>query len=178
MPETEKEGARVRAEWGAWFESMGEAVTDGSAPVGLSKTVHSDGSATNDGGANPTSGYSLIYADNIDQAIELARGCPILQAEGSNEVAEAMDDNPRLKINLAVALSYPESPKTGLSYLAQNDGLDRLQNYCPYHAALANMQRRQGNDRKTINSYCSAITLCENRIEKSYLEGKLSNLNQ
>jgi hypothetical protein len=33
----------------------------------------------------------LISADNIEEALELARGCPILGADGSVEVAEAMD---------------------------------------------------------------------------------------
>tara|TARA_R110002074_G_scaffold341358_1_gene511911 strand:+ start:476 stop:790 length:315 start_codon:yes stop_codon:yes gene_type:complete len=91
MPETEEEGARVMAEWEAWFGAMGAAVIDGGAPVGMSSTLHSDGSVTADGGANPTSGYSLVSADNIDAAIELARGCPILKAKGSIEVAEAME---------------------------------------------------------------------------------------
>ena len=91
MPQTEEEGIKVMAEWEAWFGAMGAAVIDGGAPVGMSSTLHSDGSVTADGGANPTSGYSLVSADNIDAAIELARGCPILKAKGSIEVAEAME---------------------------------------------------------------------------------------
>ena len=91
MPETEEEGAKVMADWQAWFANMGSAVVDGGNPVGPSSTVHGDGSVTDDGGSNPTSGYSLIGADTIEQAIELARGCPILKAEGTVEVAEAMD---------------------------------------------------------------------------------------
>ncbi len=91
MPETKEEGTKVMADWQAWLGGMGAVVVDGGNPVGLSSTVHSDGSVTNDGGSNPTSGYSLISADNIEQAIEHARGCPILQAEGSIEVAEAVE---------------------------------------------------------------------------------------
>ena len=91
MPETEEEGAKVMADWGNWLEGMGAAVADGGAPVGMSKTVHSDGSVTDDGGSNPTSGYSLINSDNIDAAVELAGGCPILQAAGSVEIAEIID---------------------------------------------------------------------------------------
>lgn len=91
MPETEAEGARVMAEWMAWFEGMGAAVADGGNPVGQSSTVNSDGSVSNDGGSNPASGYSLINADTIEQATTFAKGCPILKAGGSVEVAEAMD---------------------------------------------------------------------------------------
>lgn len=91
MPETEEEGAKVMADWMAWFGSMGDAVVDGGNPVGPSSTLNSDGSVSCDGGANPLSGYSLIQADDIQQATEFARGCPILQAEGSVEIAEAID---------------------------------------------------------------------------------------
>ena len=91
MPETEEEGAQVMAEWMAWFENLGAAVVDGGNPLGPSSTVNSDGSVTCDGGSNPLSGYSLINADSIEQATDLAKGCPILKAEGSVEIAEAMD---------------------------------------------------------------------------------------
>ena len=91
MPETEEEGAQVMADWQAWLGGMGEAVVDGGNPVGMSSTVHSDGSVTGDGGSNPTSGYSLVSADSIDSALDLAKGCPILKAEGSVEVAETLE---------------------------------------------------------------------------------------
>lgn len=91
MPETEEEGARVMADWMAWFEGMGAAVVDGGNPVGQSSTVNSDGSVSNDGGSNPASGYSLVNADSIEQATALTSGCPILKVGGSVEVAETID---------------------------------------------------------------------------------------
>lgn len=91
MPETEAEGARVMADWMAWFEGLGSAVVDGGNPVGPSSTVQSDGSVTCDGGSNPLSGYSLISADSIEQATIIAQGCPILKAKGSVEIAQAID---------------------------------------------------------------------------------------
>ena len=91
MPETEEEGARVMAEWMAWFEQMGPAVVDGGNPVGPSSTVQPDGTISSDGGSNPLSGYSLVDADNIEAAIALAKDCPVLRAEGSVEVAEAIE---------------------------------------------------------------------------------------
>ena len=88
-PETPEEGAEVMAKWNAWFGELGDAVVDGGNPVGPSKTVSASG-VTDDGGANPLSGYSLVQADTIDQAIELAKGCPIMD-HGSVEVAEAIE---------------------------------------------------------------------------------------
>lgn len=90
-PETEEEQKRVMDAWGQWFASMGAAVVDGGNPVGMSKTVHPDGSVTDDGGSNPASGYTLIEASNDDDAIAKAKGCPILESGGSIELAEALD---------------------------------------------------------------------------------------
>ena len=90
-PESESEVAEVMNAWGEWFGSMGSAVVDGGNPVGMSSTVKSDGSVANDGGSNPASGYSLIEASSLDDALGKAKGCPILKSGGSVEVAEAID---------------------------------------------------------------------------------------
>ena len=89
--ETEAELKESMDAWGAWFGSMGAAVIDGGNPVGMSSTVQSDGSVKNDGGANPASGYSLIEAADLDEALARAKACPILSVGGSVEVAEAFD---------------------------------------------------------------------------------------
>ena len=91
MPESEAEQAAVMAAWGTWFGSLGDAVVDGGNPTGRSKTVVSDGSANDGGGANPITGYSLINATDLDAAVSLAKGCPILAAGGTVEVAETID---------------------------------------------------------------------------------------
>ena len=89
-PDSPEEGAKVMAAWNAWFETLGPAIVDGGAPVGASKTVASGG-VSDGGGLNPLSGYSIVRADNIDGAVEMARGCPILEDGGNVEVAEAME---------------------------------------------------------------------------------------
>lgn len=90
MPESEEEGAKVMAAWGAWMEGIGSALVDGGNPFGVSTTVKSDGSTSDGGGANPASGYSLVEVANLDEALVHAKGCPILDAGGSVEVCEAM----------------------------------------------------------------------------------------
>jgi len=85
------EGKAVHDAWGAWFGSLGAAVIDGGNPVGKSSTVKSDGSLVDGGGANPTSGYSLIEASGLADAHKKAKGCPLLKAGGSIEIAQAMD---------------------------------------------------------------------------------------
>ena len=90
-PESEEEVAKVMDDWGNWLGSMGAAVIDGGNPVGQSSTVNPDGSVASNGGANPASGYSLIEAADLDDAIAKAKGCPILESNGSVELAEAFD---------------------------------------------------------------------------------------
>ena len=90
-PASKEDQEKAMAAWGAWFGSMGKAVINGGNPVGKSWTVKGNGSVTKDGGANPVSGYSLIEAKDYDGAAALAKGCPMLAAGGSIEIAEAMD---------------------------------------------------------------------------------------
>ena len=82
---------KVMDAWGAWFGSLGSAVDDGGNPVGKSSTIKSDGSLVDGGGANPASGYSLIEASSLEDAHKKAKGCPLLKAGGSIEIAQAMD---------------------------------------------------------------------------------------
>ena len=87
-PESQEEMGRVMAAWGAWYEAMGAAVVDSGGPAGNSKTVTAGGVEDN-GGANPVSGHTVVEAASIDAAVELAKGCPILDS-GTVEVTEVL----------------------------------------------------------------------------------------
>ena len=90
-PESKAEQARVMDAWGKWMSAMGSAIVDGGSPVGKSSTVNSDGSVSDNGGPNPTSGYTLIEAASLQDAHAHAKRCPILASGGSVEVAESID---------------------------------------------------------------------------------------
>ncbi|WP_170451468.1 YciI family protein [Ruegeria arenilitoris] len=76
------------AAWGAWFQNMGPALEIPGNPVGQSHTVSADGVAEN-GGPNPASGFTVVEADSIEAATEMAKGCPmVVNGSGSVEVAE------------------------------------------------------------------------------------------
>lgn len=90
-PKNKADQAKVMDDWGKWLGSMGSAVVDGGNPVGKSTTVASDGSVIDNGGANPASGYSLIEASGLKDAVAKAKACPILSLGGSIELAEAFD---------------------------------------------------------------------------------------
>ena len=90
-PESDAEVAEVMDAWGTWLGGMGASVVDGGNPVGMSTTINPDGSVSDNGGANPASGYGIIEADSLDDAVTKAQGCPILKSEGSVELAEIID---------------------------------------------------------------------------------------
>jgi hypothetical protein len=83
MAESEEERNESMAAWGRWAGDLGSAVVDFGAPIGATTTVGGDG-------GNHATGYSLIDAESLDAAAELAKGCPILASGGSVEVAETI----------------------------------------------------------------------------------------
>ena len=85
-PETPEQTEVEIGRWQSWFDNIGDTIIDPGNPVGLSKTVSAAG-VSDDGGPNPLSGYTIIQADSIDRAVELAKACPII-GDGSIEVAE------------------------------------------------------------------------------------------
>ena len=84
MAGTPEEQEAAMAVWGAWFGSLGAAVVDGGAPFGASAAVGGDVTAH-------LSGYSVVAANSLDDAVAKAGGCPILASGGTVEVYEAID---------------------------------------------------------------------------------------
>ncbi|MEM9317858.1 MAG: hypothetical protein AAGA70_02490 [Pseudomonadota bacterium] len=86
-PETPEAQNAVMRAWMDWIGGLGTSFIDPGNPVGLSKTVSADG-VGDGGGVNPASGYGMVEAASIDDAVRMARGCPILGDGGTVEVAE------------------------------------------------------------------------------------------
>jgi hypothetical protein len=89
MPATEAEGKKVMDAWGAWFGRLGDKVVDGGNPFGPQAKNVSDGGTVHDGAiGTPATGYSILKADSLDQAVDLAKGCPVLTSGGKITVYE------------------------------------------------------------------------------------------
>ena len=88
MPGGEAEQADVMAAWGAWFGQLGAAVVDPGNPFAQARTIAADGSVSE---AATRTGYTVLQADTIDDAVVLAKGCPVLSSGGTVEVSEAID---------------------------------------------------------------------------------------
>ena len=82
IPETEEEGKRVMEAWMGWFGGLGDSVVDIGNPFGPSQGVG--------GGTSGLTGYSIVTADSLADAVSKADGCPILGGGGSVEVYETV----------------------------------------------------------------------------------------
>jgi hypothetical protein len=91
MAPTPEEQEAAMAEWGAWFGALGPAVAEPGNPFGESKTVSSDGSISEGGGADAVTGYSVLTAASVAAAADLAKGCPVLKSGGRVAVYEAIE---------------------------------------------------------------------------------------
>jgi hypothetical protein len=89
MAATPEAQEQAMAAWGAWFGTLGDAVSDMGNPFGASSTVASTGAK--DGGVSAVGGYSIVTAESMDRANALAAGCPVLASGGNVEIYEALE---------------------------------------------------------------------------------------
>lgn len=74
--------------WKAWAERLGDRMVDRGTPLGQGRLVKADG--VSERGQEHLTGFSIVLADNIEAAIEIAQQCPFLEI-GKIELAEVME---------------------------------------------------------------------------------------
>jgi hypothetical protein len=89
MAATEEEQNAAMAAWGAWFGQLGDSVVDMGAPFGGSASA--TGSGSNGAAGSGLTGYSVLTASSLDDAVGKAGGCPIFSNGGSVDVYETLD---------------------------------------------------------------------------------------
>ncbi len=88
-PEDEAEQAAVMQAWTAWYEQLGGAVVDPGNPfTQAAKSIAPDGTVSDRPVGSMATGYSVLQADSLDAAVDMAKGCPVLQAGGQISVYE------------------------------------------------------------------------------------------
>lgn len=87
MPESESERQEGLARWGEWYGRLGANAIDPGAPFGPSKSVDPGGQSS-DGAPSQLSGYSIISAASLDEAVAAATMCPLLDLGGNIDVYE------------------------------------------------------------------------------------------
>jgi len=88
MAQTDSEREAAMAAWGAWFAGLGPAIVDAGNPFGPSASVGSAGATG--AAATGLTGYSILTADSLDAAAELAKGCPVFASGGKVDVYETI----------------------------------------------------------------------------------------
>lgn len=88
-PATPEAGQAHMAEYGLWREGLGDAAIVPMAPMKQSHFVSKSG-VTTDCDRDKMGGYTIVKADSIEAAIEIAKSCPFIDIGGTMEVAELM----------------------------------------------------------------------------------------
>jgi YCII-related domain-containing protein len=62
--------------WPEWFKKLGDRLVDRGSPMIGGRVVHGDGSSSDS--AAHLNGYSIIQAEDLDEAVRLVRDHPFL----------------------------------------------------------------------------------------------------
>jgi len=92
-----EQAQQVMQKWMAWFKEMagkGHVKDQGQPLERAGKLVKGKQKTVTDGpfaeAKDVVGGYTLIEARDLNQAVELSKGCPILEVDGAVEVRPVM----------------------------------------------------------------------------------------
>jgi hypothetical protein len=91
MPASDAEQKQVMEAWGKWVGALGTSLVDGGNPfTPQAKTIAHDGKVS-DGPAGMASGYSVVKANSMAEAVKMAEGCPVLKGGAKIMVFETFN---------------------------------------------------------------------------------------
>jgi hypothetical protein len=90
MAPNKEEQDKIMAAWGQWFGGLGQALVDGGNPFSGKASTIAPGGSVKDGANSDLSGYSVLKADDLQSATNMAKGCPVLTSGGTVEVYETI----------------------------------------------------------------------------------------
>ncbi|MDZ4716985.1 MAG: hypothetical protein SH847_00825 [Roseiflexaceae bacterium] len=91
-PTDPAEQAAVMDEWIAWYNTLGAAIADPGNPfTPLAKAIASDGTVSDIPASTIATGYTIINAETIDQAVAHAKLNPVLKSGGQVSVYEGFN---------------------------------------------------------------------------------------
>ena len=77
LPSSPEEGKRHFAKYKEWLSSLGDSAVSPANPFKNTSTVNPDGTVTT-GSTTSMSGYTIIEADSMETALEIAKAYPFL----------------------------------------------------------------------------------------------------
>jgi hypothetical protein len=87
QPSSPEEGKQHYSKYREWLSSLGDSAVSPANPLKDTSTVNPDGTVTT-GGTTSMSGFTIIEADSMEEALLIAKACPFLDIGGSLEVSE------------------------------------------------------------------------------------------
>lgn len=89
QPSSHEEAHQHFTKYMEWLKSLGDAVVSPTIPLKDTHTVSSSGTVQ-EGGSSAMSGFSVVKAETMEEALAMAKSCPFLEIGGSLEVSELM----------------------------------------------------------------------------------------
>jgi hypothetical protein len=89
QPSNSEEGKTNMAKYMEWIASLGENAVSPMNPFKNTSTVSPDGSVKS-GSSTKMSGYTIIKAESMAEAMQIVKNCPFLEVGGTLEVSELM----------------------------------------------------------------------------------------
>ncbi len=89
QPSSPEEGQQHFAKYKDWLASLGDSAISPANPLKNTNTINSDGTITT-GSTTSMSGYTIVEAESMEAALQMAKACPFLDIGGSLEVSELM----------------------------------------------------------------------------------------
>jgi RNA polymerase sigma-70 factor, ECF subfamily len=98
-----------------------------------------------------------------------------LQIAELYRILAAMSPSFVIEVNRAVAIAMVDGPLVGLQRLLSIG--ESMENYYPFHAARADLLRRSNQREAAADAYQQALALCQNNLERAYLQWRLEEMN-
>jgi hypothetical protein len=92
QPASPEEGQKHFAKYKAWLSDLGDAIVSPANPLKSTCIVTPNGDVT-EGNKTNMSGFTVVQADSMESALEMAKSCPFLKINGSLEVSEMIEMN-------------------------------------------------------------------------------------
>ena len=69
----------IEEAWGKWFASIADRMVDSGSPFKEGREISSTGSKDLPLGMDSITGYTIISAKNLDDAVEIVKDCPMIR---------------------------------------------------------------------------------------------------
>ena len=89
QPYSPEAGQQHFAKYQQWLAELGDAAVSPANPFKDTRTINPDRTVS-DGSKTLMSGYTVVEADSMQKALEIAKACPFLDINGTLEVSELM----------------------------------------------------------------------------------------